>query len=496
MTLQQVLIVSSHPLFREGIVRLLGDRADVVGSVTRWEDARQLPLERRPDVIIVDHDSPELKVADLAPLLWPDAEDLRVIYVTLSGDKMTIHERHQVSGAGEADLLRALQGSRPEPETTLVRSETSQNRSKTDPIGASNDPQRRKDRMEKRTYTKDFVIVAVLVAIVSAITIAVLLSLPLMPVEASTQAQSIDWLFDLELIIIGFLFSLIVVFMLYSLIVFRRRNNEEADGHHFEGHTKLEITWTVVPLIVVLILGFIGAATLQRVTAAQPEEMTVEVNAFSFGWLFSYPEQGIKNSPVMNLPIDQPILMKMKSNDADVNHNFWVPEFRVKQDLVPGVPTQLRVTPSLIGNYTVRCNELCGSGHTNMQAAVNVVSQADFDKWVQDQAAAAQKAPADLSPEEMATLGAEIYRTQGCAGCHSIDGVTGVGPTWKGLYEHEVELANDTAVIADEAYLKSSILDPASQIVKGFNPVMPATYKDTLTEAQISQLVEYIKSLK
>ena len=103
---------------------------------------------------------------------------------------------------------------------------------------------------------------------------------------------------------------------------------------------------------------------------------------------------------------------------------------------------------------------------------------------------------ADLSPEEMATLGAEIYRTQGCAGCHSIDGVTGVGPTWKGLYEHEVELANDTAVIADEAYLKSSILDPASQIVKGFNPVMPATYKDTLTEAQISQLVEYIKSLK
>ena len=143
-----------------------------------------------------------------------------------------------------------------------------------------------------------------------------------------------------------------------------------------------------------------------------------------------------------------------------------------------------------------RCNELCGTGHTNMQAAVNVVSQVDFDKWVQDQAAAAQKAPVDLSPAEMATLGAEIYRTQGCAACHSIDGVNGLGPTWQGVFGHEVELVDGSTVVADEAYLTSSIIDPALQIVKGFNPVMPATYKDTLTEAQISQLVEYIKSLK
>ena len=107
------LIVSAHPLFREGIARLLGDQAVVVGSVASWQEVQGLGLAQAPNVIIVDHDSPELKEKDLTPLLWPDADDLRVIYVTLAGDKMTVHERHQVSGAGEADLLRALKGERP-----------------------------------------------------------------------------------------------------------------------------------------------------------------------------------------------------------------------------------------------------------------------------------------------------------------------------------------------------------------------------------------------
>ena len=329
MTRQQVLIVSSHPLFREGIVRLLGDRADVVGSVTRWEDARQLPLERRPDVIIVDHDSPELKVADLAPLLWPDAEDLRVIYVTLSGDKMTIHERHQVSGAGEADLIRALNGERPDSNIQSSRS--------------SQHMQGRMQRMEKGThkrgYGKHLVIASVLVAIVAVVSAIGLLNIDKFPM-ASTQAIVSDNLFDLELVIIGFLFALVMVFMLYSLYVFRRKKGEEGDGDHFEGHTKLEITWTVLPLITVLIFGFVGAYTLQEVTAAQPNEMTVEVTAFSWGWQFAIPDKDISGSTKLVLPVDQPVLFKLKSLDSDVIHNFWVPEFRVKQDLVPGVPTR------------------------------------------------------------------------------------------------------------------------------------------------------------
>ena len=196
MTLQQVLIVSSHPLFREGIVRLLGDRADVVGSVTRWEDARQLPLERRPDVIIVDHDSPELKVADLAPLLWPDAEDLRVIYVTLSGDKMTIHERHQVSGAGEADLIRALNGERQESTAQPYRSSQHMKGSM----------QRMEKGTHKRGYGKHLVIASVLVAIVAVVSAIGLVNIDKFP-KASTQAIVSDNLFDLELVIICLLYT-------------------------------------------------------------------------------------------------------------------------------------------------------------------------------------------------------------------------------------------------------------------------------------------------
>ena len=480
MTRQQVLIVSSHPLFREGIVRLLGDRADVVGSVTRWEDARQLPLERRPDVIIVDHDSPELKVADLAPLLWPDAEDLRVIYVTLSGDKMTIHERHQVSGASEADLIRALNGERQE--------------STAQPYRSSQHMKGRMQRMEKGThkrgYGKHLVIASVLVAIVAVVSAIGLVNIDKFP-KASTQAIVSDNLFDLELVIIGFLFALVMVFMLYSLFVFRRKKGEEGDGDHFEGHTKLEITWTVIPLITVLIFGFIGAQTLLEVTAAQPNEMTVDVTAFSWGWQFGYPDQGVSGSTKLVVPVNQPLLLKLKSLDADVIHDFYVPEFRVKQDMVPGVPTQLRVTPNEVGNYKVRCNELCGTGHTNMLAEVAVVERAEFDTWIAEQ----QKT---VTPEQMAQLGEGLHASQGCVACHNITGdAGGIGPTWKGMYNHDIPLADGTTVKGDEQYLKNSIVNPNLQVVQGYAAgLMPQTYGDVLSEDQITYLIEYMKTLE
>jgi cytochrome c oxidase subunit 2 len=467
-------------LFREGIARLLGDRADVVGAVARWEDAKTLPLERRPDVIIVDHDSPELKVADLAPLLWPDAEDLRVIYVTLSGDKMTIHERHQVSGAGEADLIRALNGERPDSPTQSSRS--------------SQLTQGRMQRMEKGThrrgYGKHIAIASVLVVIVAIISSVGLLNIDKFPI-ASTQAVVSDNLFDLELVIIGFLFALVVVFMLYSLFAFRRKKGEEGDGDHFEGNTKLEITWTVLPLITVLIFGFIGAYTLQEVTAAQPNEMTVEVTAFSWGWQFAIPDQNISGSTKLVLPVGQPVLFKLKSLDNDVIHNFWVPEFRVKQDLVPGVPTELRVTPDVVGSYRIRCNELCGTGHTNMWTTVDVVDRSAYDAWIAEQ----QK---EVTPAEMATLGQELHASQGCIACHNVTGdAGGVGPTWKGMFNHEVQLTDGTTVTVDEEYLRAAIVDPNLQVVQGYAPgLMPQNYSQVLSEDQITYLIEYMKTLE
>lgn len=480
VTPQRVLVVSAHPLFRDGIIRLLGDQAEVVGAVSNWEEAKAIVPERPPEVIIIDHGDAALKETDLAPLLWPDADDLRVIYVTLSGDKMTVHERRQVTGAGEADLIRALKGERPESTTQSPR--------------VPHQPQGRMERMEqgthKRSYGRHFGIVAALVAIVAAISIIALLNVPKFP-KASAQASISDGLFDLHLIVIGFLFALVVVFMLYSVIVFRRKPGEEADGDHFEGNTKLEIAWTVLPLITVLIFGVLGAQTLAQVTAEQPDEMTVEVTAFSFGWQFSYPEMDVAGSTKLVLPVNQPVLFKLQSKDTDVIHDFYVPEFRVKQDLVPGVPTQLRVTPDKVGAYRVRCNELCGTGHTAMQAEVSVVERAEFDAWLAEQQTA-------VTPEAMARRGQELHASSGCIACHNITGdAGGVGPTWKGLFGSDVLLADGATVKADEEYIRSSILAPNLQVHQGYNPgLMPQTYADVLSEEQINYLIEFIKTLQ
>lgn len=347
----------------------------------------------------------------------------------------------------------------------------------------------------KRSYTRHFVIVSVLVAIVGVLAVLGLLAIPKFP-KASTQALTVDSMFDLHLMVIGFLFALVMVFMLYSLFVFRRKAGDDSDGDHFEGNTKLEITWTVVPLIVVLIFGVIGARTLRDVTEPKTGEMTVEVTAFSFGWQFNYPDLGVERATTLNLPVNQPVLFKLRSLDADVIHSFYVPEFRVKQDLVPGVPTQLRVTPNVVGQYKLRCNELCGTGHTTMLVDVNVTDQASFDSWAGQQrdALAAQAA----SAEARVALGKELHVSQGCNACHNVNGDPGgIGPTWKGVYEHEVELADGTTVIADEAYLKQSIVAPASQVVAGYNgALMPATYGSVLSEDQINAIIEYIKTLK
>lgn len=344
--------------------------------------------------------------------------------------------------------------------------------------------------MPKRSYGKHFVIVAVIVFITAIITIIGLSRVRWMSTPASAQAHSVDSLLGIELVAIGFLFALVMVFMLYSIVAFRRRNNEETDGDHFEGHTKLEITWTVLPLITVLALSVLGARGLAQATSAKADEMKVHVTAFSWGWKFAYPDLGIDASPTLYLPVDQHILLQMNSVDTDVIHDFWVPEFRVKQDLVPGVPTQLRITPNKIGQYTVMCDELCGTGHTDMQAPIQVVSAGDFDAWV-----AAQQPSTD--PAEMAKLGAELATSQGCAACHNVTGDPGgIGPTWKGLFGHDVKMADGATVTADEAYITESIVNPLAKIVEGYQPIMPASYGEVLTEQQIGYIVAYIKSLQ
>ena len=333
---------------------------------------------------------------------------------------------------------------------------------------------------------RHFWVVGILVIVMAVLTYIGLNSLGLMPVEASAQSVSIDWLWNWEIVAISFLFSLIVVPMAYSLVVFRRRKGETGDGEHIEGNATLEITWTVIPLIIVLVFAYMGAYSLGDIRRVDPNALVINVKAQQWVWTFEYPEYGII-SKELHLPLNKQVVLKMQS--ADVIHSFWVPEFRVKQDVVPGHVTEYRITPTLIGNYKVRCAELCGVSHAYMEGPVIVDSQTDYTAWITKEAAIA--AEAAKTPEGQGQL---LTVRNGCIGCHSIDGAKMTGPTWFGLYGSNVKLADGRTVVADDAYLTESILAPKAKEVAGFSPTVMPPF--TLSEAEISNIIAYIKTLK
>jgi cytochrome c oxidase subunit II len=351
---------------------------------------------------------------------------------------------------------------------------------------------------------KHFIIIAVLTAL-STIGLRALFDVILaLPVAASAEARPIDLMFSGHYWMIAFLFSLIMVMMLYAVFVFRRSEGDESDGPHVHGSTYLEVGWTIVPTLIVIGFGVWGAVTLNDITRPKQDEMTIEVVGRQWVWSFTYPEHGGFVSGELVLPVDQPVLLNMDSED--VIHSFWVPEFRVKQDLVPDRTTHLRITPTEIGTYTLKCAEICGLSHTEMIAPVRVVSQTEFVAWVDERS----DVPAfgEMTPEERGAFwaGAEGF---GCIGCHSLDGLPGAGPTWQGLYLREEQLTDGSTVIADDDYITRSIIHPNEQIVAGFQPnIMPQNYEDQFTAREqeilategveiniIEDLIAFIKTL-
>ncbi|GAB4493833.1 MAG: cytochrome c oxidase subunit II [Anaerolineales bacterium] len=338
---------------------------------------------------------------------------------------------------------------------------------------------------------RHYIVMAVLIAVVSVLTYLGLDSLGLMPVPAAAQAGYIDWLMDLQVKLIAFFFALIVVPMAYSLIVFRRKPGETGDGEHIEGNTSLEVTWTFIPLVIVIVLGYIGADNLAQVKRVDPQALEIKVVGYQWGWRFEYPEGFVSNT--LYLPVDKQVVLKMESND--VLHSFWVPEFRVKHDLVPGRIEDYRITPTMIGDYKVRCAEICGSSHAYMESPIKVLAQADYTAWVNEQAAiAAAEAEAALANPDP-KRGEKLYNEAGCKACHSLDGSKGVGPSWKGLWGSQVPLADGTTVVGDEAYITESIRNPSAKVHQGFSPNAMPNFS-YLKDGQIADLIEFIKTLK
>lgn len=345
-------------------------------------------------------------------------------------------------------------------------------------------------------YRKHFAAVAVLVLLGTVVTYFVLTAIYALPEAASGEATSIDTLFQGHFLLISVLFSLVVGFMLYSIVVFRRRpGEEEAEGDYFHGHTGLEIIWTIVPLALVIFFGVWATQVLRDITAPADDEMVIEVVGQQWSWFFVYPELDDLRTTELVLPVDQTVRLELTS--LDVLHSFWVPEFRVKQDLVPGQVTELRITPTDQGTYKTRCAEICGNQHAYMLADVRVLSQGEFDDWVQENTLDV----AALSPVERG----ELWYTQfGCNACHSLDGTVVVGPSWQGLYGSERPLESGETVVADEEYLRSAILNPLDEIVEGYPPSMPQTFEQQFAEEEakynnqfsiVEDLIAYIRSL-
>ena len=276
---------------------------------------------------------------------------------------------------------------------------------------------------------------------------------------------------------------------------FRYKRKREGEETPYLPHNYLiEFTSIFFVTVVVAIMWWRGWSDYYYDIQPKPNEYEINVIGQQWSWQIQYAHgKNLVNE--LYIPVNRPVHLIMTAKD--VLHSFFVPAFRVKQDTVPGQFTSLRFTATKTGVFDLFCAEYCGTSHSGMIGHVTVLSQEDFQKWVdgtykKPAADALAKEPAKLS---MAEQGAALYRTRQCITCHTVDGNRLVGPSFKGIFGSERELVNGSKVVADENYVRESLMDPMKKVVKGYPPAMP-TYRGMLSDEEVNQLVAYLKSLK
>jgi cytochrome c oxidase subunit II len=222
---------------------------------------------------------------------------------------------------------------------------------------------------------------------ITAVGTVVVLHVPWLPEQASKQAGPSDDLYNILAVASVFVFALVISILFVSVVRFRRRFGDESDGVPIHGHTGLEIVWTAIPSIIMVVAAIASGVVLADNEKKQPGTKTIDITGQQFAWTFGYRDQGVKGTGELHLVKDTPYLFKLHAKD--VIHSFWVPEFRVKKDAVPGITTQIRVEPTRAGVYTLACTELCGLGHSTMRARVTVEDQQAFDRWIEERKKAA-----------------------------------------------------------------------------------------------------------
>jgi cytochrome c oxidase subunit 2 len=328
---------------------------------------------------------------------------------------------------------------------------------------------------------------------------------------------SIDDTMFITLIITGIVFIAINFFIAFAVIKYRHDKNRKAK--YEPENKKLEIWLTIITSIGIIAMLAPGLVVYSDFVNVPEDARVVEVVGQQWSWSFRFPgddnqlgKSAIKHISIDNpfgvdpldpsgqddvlvvgnrlaLPVDIPVKILMRSKD--VLHNFYVPQFRVKMDMVPGSVSYIWLTPTVTGEFEILCAEFCGIGHFNMRGYVEVMQQQNFDNWLLTKPTYAASMLINSSEKlsVLAQSGQEVAQSSGCLGCHNFTD-SSIGPTWKGLFGKTQTLADGQIVLVDDAYLKESILNPAAKLVQGFAPIMPAMQ---LTDLQIAALSAYIK---
>jgi cytochrome c oxidase subunit II len=312
--------------------------------------------------------------------------------------------------------------------------------------------------------------------------------LPIFPDQASNFAVESDALYY-TLSLLSAVFTLLVFGLVLWLAVKYRRGNRVDRSNPVHHSSILEMSWSIGPLILGLAV-FVWSAKLfaQMYGQAPKDSMEIYVIGKQWMWHLQHPN-GIRENNELHVPVGKNVKLTLISQD--VIHSFFIPAFRIKRDVIPGLYTSVWFKATKPGKYHLFCAEYCGTQHSEMIGSVYVMSPADFEAWQRTGGQRAQDT--QPIPTTMAAKGKAIYEQQGCGNCHDSDGMNR-GPSLAGLYGSQVKLKSGQMAVADTAYLRKAIMTPNEEIADTYQQIMPA-YKDQITEEQLLQVIEYIKSL-
>jgi cytochrome c oxidase subunit 2 len=303
---------------------------------------------------------------------------------------------------------------------------------------------------------------------------------PLFPEQASTMAARVDALYFFLNAVAVFFSLLIAGLIVYFAIKYRRRS-PEAVGHVVHGGLLLEIGWTVIPFLITMVIFVWGASVFFAMARPPDETLNIYVVGKQWMWKFQHLD-GQREINELHVPVGRPVKLIMTSED--VIHDVFVPAFRVKADVIPGRYSSIWFQPTKAGRYHLFCAEYCGTRHSGMIGEVVVMDPAEYQAWLSG-------GPSEGS---LASAGEKLFADLACNSCHRPD-AQGRGPVLEGLFGKTVTLASGEMEVVDEGYVRESILNPSAKIAAGYQPIMP-TFQGLVTEEQLLQLVEYVKSLE